>query len=79
MTDTEIARVAAGLTRPQREAMTTQSVAEGSKMWAGGTHATRSRLDAKGLVVTREGYLTTKGRKVRDHILREKSGEGDGL
>lgn len=75
MTDpTEIARVAAGLTRAQREAMTTLVVIEGSKMWAGGTHATRSRLDTKGLVVTREGYLTTKGRKVRDHILREKIG-----
>ncbi|WP_338469047.1 hypothetical protein V3I01_07970 [Sphingomonas sp. gentR] len=75
MTDpTEIARVAAGLTRAQKEAMTMQAVVEGAKIWAGGTHATRSRLDAKGLVLTREGYLTATGRKVRDHILREKSG-----
>lgn len=75
MTDaTEIARVAAGLTKLQVLALSTQCITQGKQSYAGGTHATVSRLRSKGLVMDRAGTLTIDGKAVRDHILREKSG-----
>lgn len=72
MTDpTEIARVAAGLTRAQREAVLDEIFSLRT-----GVHRVRKQLVGKGLMKQRDGsYFTTPdGEAVRDHILREKSG-----
>lgn len=69
MTDpTEIARVAAGLTRAQREAVLDEIFSLRT-----GVHRVRKQLVAKGLMMT-SGVLAPAGEAVRDHILREKSG-----
>lgn len=68
MTDTEIARVAAGLTRAQREAVLDEIFSLRT-----GVHRVRKQLVAKGLMMT-SGVLNLPGEAVRDHIMREKSG-----
>lgn len=81
MTDrTEIARVAAGLTRAQREEMRYGKFPSPSAELR--EHRTRKVLVRLGLatfhhiIAGRGDYkLTDHGQAVRDHILREKSGE----
>jgi hypothetical protein len=71
MTDpTEIARVAAGLTRAQRRAVETLTVPDGRGKWP-----TRNSLERLGMLTPFPFYdFTPEARAVRDHILREKSG-----
>lgn len=67
--DTEIARVAAGLTRAQREAFENWHK-PGILSWP-----TKKALAEKGLVaLDTTDHLTQKGCALLDHILREKSG-----
>lgn len=91
MTDpTEIARVAAGLTRAQREALVHEKAGDIAHGWA--RMGTLEALWRKSILRRETGPgafyspqvfitwpLTPLGLAVRDHILREKSGEGDAL
>lgn len=71
MTDpTEIARVAAGLTKLQVAALTTQAVVDGKEIWVGGTNATLTNLRKKGLARSM-GRFTEKGLAVRGQLMRE--------
>lgn len=75
MTPTEIARVAAGLTRVQREAVKNACWYEERQEWeAFAMYPANINLRDKGLTVGIFGKLTELGIAVRDHILREKSG-----
>lgn len=79
MTDpTEIARVAAGLTRAQREALTWRGTTIGC---VASNRRLADSLIAKGLAVPTPGSYNTRmldwseiGLAVRNHILRVKSG-----
>lgn len=71
---TEIARVAAGLTKLQVLALTTQAVVDGKEIWVGGTNATLTNLRKKGLA-RGMGRFTDIGLAVRAYLIRELFGE----
>lgn len=75
MTDpTEIARVAAGLTRAQRLTMTGKLHQKPGGLIVPADLAVRKALARRGLVETAYGFITPAGLRVHDYILREKSG-----